>query len=144
MTLANCASALKKYEYINRISKLRADAKKAAEEAEAAKKAQAEADANSSAKEAEAARKAQAEAEAARKAQAEADAKKAQAEADAKKAAEEAEAEIATEHLIAYGCRLITAVSLHCKLSLTRLLQSIAVILYPHEYVEGFVYNESE
>ena len=52
--------------------------------------------------------------------------------------------EIATEHLIAHGCRLITAVSLHCKLSLTRLLQSIAVILYPHEYVEGFVYNESE
>ena len=46
----------------------------------------------------------------------------------------------ATEH----GCRLITAVSLHCKLSLTRLLQSIAVILYLHEYVEGFVYNESE
>ena len=52
--------------------------------------------------------------------------------------------EIATEHLIAHGCRLITAVSLHCKLSLTRLLQSIAVILYLHEYVEGFVYNESE
>jgi len=45
-----------------------------------------------------------------------------------------------TEH----ACRLITAVSLHCKLFLTRLLQSIAVILYPHEYVEGFVYNESE
>ena len=135
MRLGNCASALTRYEYVNRTSKLRADAKKAAEEAEAAKKAQAEADANSSAKEAEAARKAQAEAEAARKAQ---------AEADAKKAAEEAEAEIATEHFIAHGCRLITAVSLHCKLSLTRLLQSIAVILYPHEYVEGFVYNESE
>ena len=52
--------------------------------------------------------------------------------------------ETATEHLIEHGCRLITAVSLHCKLSLTRLLQSIAVILYPHEYVESFVYNESE
>ena len=47
----------------------------------------------------------------------------------------------ATEH----GCRLITAVSLHCKLSLTRLLQSIAVILYPPIIAEhGFVYNESE
>ena len=52
--------------------------------------------------------------------------------------------EIATEHLIAHGCRLITAVSLHCTLSLALLLQSMAVILYLHEYVEGFVYNESE
>ena len=80
MRLGNCASALTRYEYVNRTTKLR----------------------------------------------------------------QTIQHEIATEHLIAHGCRLITAVSLHCKLSLTRLLQSIAVILYPHEYVEGFVYNESE
>ena len=36
------------------------------------------------------------------------------------------------------------AATKHIGMSLTRLLQSIAVILYPHEYVEGFVYNESE
>ena len=34
----------------------------------------------------------------------------------------------ATEH----GCRLITAVSLHCKLSLVPLLQSMAVVFYTH------------
>ena len=36
----------------------------------------------------------------------------------------------ATEH----ACRLITAVSLHCKLSLALLLQSMAVSFYPHSY----------
>ena len=36
----------------------------------------------------------------------------------------------ATEH----GCRLITAVSLHCQLSLAPLLQSMAVVLYPQWY----------
>ena len=35
-----------------------------------------------------------------------------------------------TEH----ACRLITAVSLHCKLSLALLLQSMAVSFYPHSY----------
>ena len=37
----------------------------------------------------------------------------------------------ATEH----ACRLITAVSLHCKLSLALLLQSMAVSFYSHSYV---------
>ena len=36
----------------------------------------------------------------------------------------------ATEH----ACHLITAVSLHCKLSLALLLQSMAVSFYPHSY----------
>ena len=36
----------------------------------------------------------------------------------------------ATEH----ACRLITAVSLHCKLSLALLLQCMAVSFYPHSY----------